>query len=199
MLPDAYDAYVMWMAMKRHFTSKYDFIKYNGKVKASRESFEKKNFKKFLYALSTKYKQDLKAFLVAVYCRDGNGDVWCGELLEDKYHQEFLAREKRVQALTKTFKTDVTTIADFMEETGMSFRDVLVGHNGNLPPIIQLENKDLICPETVYIVHKLTGFLDKENVHPSWDDNKLRLTKLKGFIRIDDIGNLANVLRSAIG
>ena len=38
------DAYLMYCAMKAHFDkSDYDFIKYNGKSKVSRESFYKRN------------------------------------------------------------------------------------------------------------------------------------------------------------
>jgi len=38
------DAYLMYCAMKAHFDkSDYDFVKYNGKSKVSRDSFYKRN------------------------------------------------------------------------------------------------------------------------------------------------------------
>lgn len=195
MLPDAFDAYVMWMAMKRHFTSSYDFVKYSGKIRATRESFEKKNYRSFFYSLATKYKQELKDFLVSVYCRDGNGDLWIADIMDDKYNKEFLERQKRVQALTRTFKRDVATISDYMEETCTGLTNVLTSHSGNLPPILQLEHQDHICPETAMIINRLTGYLDKDCIHPSWDDNVLRLTKLKPFVLVEDMNKLAGILR----
>ena len=51
---DAYDIYVYYLAMKRHFTSNYDFKQYNGKVKANVMSFENRKDKFFFYKLSKK-------------------------------------------------------------------------------------------------------------------------------------------------
>ena len=43
------DAYLMYCAMKAHFDkSDYDFVKYNGKSKVSRDSFYKRNDRVFL-------------------------------------------------------------------------------------------------------------------------------------------------------
>ena len=50
---EPYDAYVKYLAMKSHFTDKkYDYIKYNGKVKAWRTTFETRRDKYFFYKLS---------------------------------------------------------------------------------------------------------------------------------------------------
>jgi hypothetical protein len=199
MIPDAYDAYVLWLGIKHHFTTKYDFVKYGGKTKVTRENFEKKNYKKLAYRLASKYNTDLKRFFISVYARDGTADLWIGDLLQDTHHREFLAREKRVQALSRTFSKDVKVIAEYMEESSKGFREVLTSTSGNLPPIVQLENRGMICPETAMIIHRLTGYLDKYNVHhPSWDDNKLRLTKLKPFVRVDDIRTFATLLRDGL-
>ena len=47
------DAYLMYCAMKAHFDkSDYDFVKYNGKSKVSRDSFYKRNDRIFFVKLT---------------------------------------------------------------------------------------------------------------------------------------------------
>ena len=47
------DAYLMYCAMKAHFDkSDYDFIKYNGKSKVSRDSFYNRNDRIFFVKLT---------------------------------------------------------------------------------------------------------------------------------------------------
>ena len=49
---EAFQAYKTYVAIKNHFTSKtYDFFKYNGRTKASRSTFEKRNDKYFFSKL----------------------------------------------------------------------------------------------------------------------------------------------------
>ena len=38
---DAFDLYSYYMAMRKHFTTSYDFVKYGGKMRLSVDSFEK--------------------------------------------------------------------------------------------------------------------------------------------------------------
>ena len=198
MLPDGYAAYQMWLAIRNHFNNaSYDYNKYGGKTNAKQQSFDKRRDKAFFFKLSSKYKKELKDFFLSVYCRDGNKDIWIGEMLEDKFHEEFQAWKKRNEAMTRTFKQDVKTIAEFMESTGMDFKDLLVSHNGRLPPIVQLE-KEHICPETLIFVDRLTHFTDKYNVHPLWDDTKFRLTKYSRFVKLDKLGDYATILKDGV-
>ena len=62
------DAYLMYCAMKAHFDkSDYDFVKYNGKSKVSRNSFYKRNDRIFFVKLTRKYKskEDVQDYLLA--------------------------------------------------------------------------------------------------------------------------------------
>ena len=54
---DTIDIYLMYCAMKAHFENKgYDFVKFNGKTKVSRNSFYKRNDRIFFVKLSRKYR-----------------------------------------------------------------------------------------------------------------------------------------------
>ena len=80
------DAYLMYCAMKAHFDkSDYDFVKYNGKSKVSRDSFYKRNDRIFFVKLTRKYKSkdDIQDYLLANFLKYPNG--WVGKFDEDNY------------------------------------------------------------------------------------------------------------------
>ncbi len=197
-MPDAYNAYVMWLAMKKHFTTEsYDFIKYCGKIKFPRKTFEKRNDRAFFFKLSSMYKKELRDFYLSIYCKDGNVDRWAGEFVDDGFANEFVQFKKRKESRYRTFKQDVNVIVEYMEESSRSFKDILISNDGNLPEIVQLERQH-ICPETLVLINHMTNFLDKYCVHPLWEDVNLRLTKYERFVKVDNIGDYANVLKEAV-
>ena len=56
---NGYEAYKLYLAIKLHFsTEDYDFIKHNGKVNCSLDSFTKRNDKYFFHRLSTRFKDE---------------------------------------------------------------------------------------------------------------------------------------------
>ena len=55
---EGFDAYKVYLALKQHFTSNYDYFKYNGKVRAGEESFLKRNDRFFFRKLSKKYDKE---------------------------------------------------------------------------------------------------------------------------------------------
>jgi hypothetical protein len=61
---DAFAMYIYYLALKKHFTSNYDFFKYNGKVTASIDAFENRNDKYHFYKLSKR--SDGKEFILAM-------------------------------------------------------------------------------------------------------------------------------------
>ena len=60
---EGYDAYTLYLGIKLHFYSKdYNFVRYNGKVKADINSFLKRKDKYHFGKLYKKYKQELQKF-----------------------------------------------------------------------------------------------------------------------------------------
>ena len=76
---DAYEMYVYYLALKRHFTSSYDYHKYNGKINASITSFETRKDKFFFYKLSKR--SDAKDFILSNMVN--NPKIWIGDMLSD--------------------------------------------------------------------------------------------------------------------
>src|SRR6056297_86975 len=122
---DAYDIYVYYLAMKRHFTSNYDFFKYNGKIKANVQSFENRKDKFFFYKLSKR--SEAKELILANMIVDPS--IWIGDMLEDKAHQNYIAWAKRIQALTYNFKRELNELND-------NFDSNIVVDNGQHPHLL---------------------------------------------------------------
>ena len=58
---DAFELYSYYMAIKKHFTSTYDFVKYGGKMRLTVDGFENRKDKFFFYKLSKR--KDAKDFI----------------------------------------------------------------------------------------------------------------------------------------
>jgi hypothetical protein len=142
---DAFDIYVYYLALKRHFTSDYDFHKYNGKVKANVMSFENRKDKFFFYKLSKK--PDAKELILANMLVDPG--MWIGDMLEDKAQQNHNERLKRIQSLSRTFQLD-------LNELNEDFDSNILVEGGQHPRILQLFNQRRICLETLVILNGLT-------------------------------------------
>ena len=103
------DAYLMYCAMKAHFDKgDYDFVKYNGKSKVSRDSFYKRNDRIFFVKLIRKYKskEEIQDYLLANFLKHPQG--WVGKFHEDNY----IEWKKKIQSLTYTFKSEIEPIID---------------------------------------------------------------------------------------
>jgi hypothetical protein len=135
------------MAMKRHFTSSYDFVKYGGKMKLSVDSFENRKDKFFFYKLAKR--KDCKNFVLANLIK--NPDIWIGNLIDSEdantCYQEW---SKRQQSLSYIFKND-------LEELDEDFNRNFVVEGGQYPSVLKLYNSKKISIETLVILDDLTN------------------------------------------
>ena len=72
------DIYLMYCALKAHFSDRsYDYFKYDGKTRVSRNSFYKRKDRFFFVKLSRKYKEyiDIKNYLIANFVIERRGYV----------------------------------------------------------------------------------------------------------------------------
>jgi len=176
---DGFDAYKTYVALKNHFNSKtYDFFKYNGRSRASRLSFEKRNDKYFFHKLA-KHK-NLIDFLVANLIVD---DQWVGDIVnnsnaESNYKSMIKVRE----SLSYTFKGDLDKFSAPLLE---NFRVEDAQH----PIALKLYLEKEIHLETLIIINDLTGVMRawnrKINDPVVWPSIFLRCKKYKPFLNYD--------------
>lgn len=166
---DAYQMYVYYLAIKRHFTSNYDFHKYNGKINASVTSFETRKDKFFFYKLSKK--TDAKNFILANVVENPN--IWVGDIVGEKGDAVFMEWKKRQQSISYVFKSELSNLDE-------DFDSNLIVKDGQHPKLLRLYINRTISKETLIIVDDLT------NVFSYWNN------KLVDKIIFPDILNTCN-------
>ena len=72
-----YESYQLYLGIKLHYNSDYDFNKYNGKVSASFESYLKRSDKFQFSKLRKQHGENLKDFYIANFMYK---DYWIGDL-----------------------------------------------------------------------------------------------------------------------
>lgn len=179
-----YEAFTLFHALKLHFTSNYDFFKYNGKVKLSKENFEHNKAKYSFYKLSRKYDVlDLRNFYVANFLES---DIhWIGDIANENGEDNYLKWQKRNQSLTYRFKEDIINLFDSVEKPN----DILKVSNGQYPLLLTKAMSGTIAIETLVILNDLMGFfpmwtnkITDDIVWPTW---KRRVEKYSPFMNYD--------------
>jgi hypothetical protein len=184
-----YEAYQLFLALKMHFTQpQYDYFKYNGKVNATIQTYEKRR-DKFQFAKLAKHK-DPMGYLVAQYAA-GKFTGWVGDLFGEegeRIYTEYLARR---QSLTYLFQSDL----ERLEEDFISKFKVKQGQH---PELLVALRQDNISIETFTILNNLLNFFpiwDKKIqdtvIWPAYRDRSLKYSsfisfdkaKYKSFIR----------------
>ena len=175
---EAYDAYKIYHALKLHFTSNYDYNKYNGKANVSVDSFLKRNDRPFFGRVSRKYKDDTKDFFISNFIVNPKG--WVGNFNDENY----LNWKKRNQSLKYNYKSELVELFHKVS----TFDEIF--HNGSQHPLLlkQFMAKKLSI-ETVAILESLLGFCDRfdkqieENI--VWPDRKKLILNYSNLLTID--------------
>ena len=175
---DAYEMYVYYLALKRHFTSSYDYHKYNGKINASITSFETRKDKFFFYKLSKR--SDAKDFILANMVNDPK--IWIGDIVGEEGEKIFTEWTKKQQSLSYVFKTELGKLDE-------DFDSNLITKDGQHPKLLRLHTSGNISQETLIIIDDLT------NVFSYWSKKVLdkiifpdilnRCNKYKPFLNYD--------------
>jgi hypothetical protein len=176
---DAFDTYVYYLALKRHFTTNYDFFKYNGKVRASVDSFENRKDKYHFYKLSKR--SDNRDFILANLIHDPG--VWIGNLFNEGAENIYKDWKKNQQSLMYIFKQDINNLDE-------NFDSNLVVHDGNHPKLLRLHLSRQIGSESLIMINEVTGvfnYWDKKLVDKIlWPDIKNKCIKYRPFLSLDN-------------
>ena len=176
---EPYDAYVKYLALKSHFSQKnYDYIKYNGKVKAWRTTFETRKDKYFFYKL--RKMKDPVEFLIANFI--DNDDFYVGNIRDDRANEVYMEFKKRQQALSYTFKSDLGKMKEDFNE------NIVVPENEH-PYLLRLYMRKDICIETLTLINrcvKIFNYWDKElEGDIMWPTIKMKAEKFSPFLNVD--------------
>ena len=173
------DVYLMYCAMKAHFSkNNYDFHKYGGKTKVSRDSFWKRNDKYFFVKLAKKHddRDSIQDYLVSNFIRDRRGYI--ANFNDENYK------------VWKDRKTDFYNIFfDELKPLVKDFEPLFQTKNNNHPKLLKEFLGDRVSLETLIILDDLVDFSKKWDRELKedivWPDLKKLMKNYKGFLTID--------------
>lgn len=146
----SYKVYIDYLALKKHFSTNYDYHKYHGKVKASMDAFRARKDLFFFYKLSQK--PEWHEILIANLVKNPN--AWIRDIVEDE--DIYFEWVKKTEALTYNFKQELKQLDENYIE---NFKVV----DGQHPRLITLYLQRKISLETLCILTQLS------NAIPYWE------------------------------
>lgn len=148
----AFDAYVMFLALKQHFNSGYDYQKYRGKVRADPSKFDVKKDKYLFQKLAKR--PDPEMYIVANLI--DREITWGGDLFGETAERAYTDWLKRKESLAYVFKSDLGKLDE-------DFNKNFVVEDGQHPYALKLFKRKLICIETLIILDDILGFMKHWN------------------------------------
>jgi hypothetical protein len=188
---DEYEAYKLFIALRAHFTTNYDFFKYNGEIAGSTQKYETRPDRYQFQKLARQ--KDPWGLIVANLIE---AEVkWVGHLFKPEAQDRYFKWKKRQESLSYIFKQDIDQLdhADF--DANLKIID------GSYPPLLKLYQHKKICIETLIILDDLLGFFpywDKHLDKIIWGTLKKKCDKYKRFVKYDK-SKYQDVLLTTVG
>jgi len=176
---EAWEAYQMYLGLKLHFTSEYDYTQYGGKTRASKASFLKRKDRHFFSKVARKYGESTQDYFVSNFVCSPKG--WLGDFNETNYNNSVKYR----QALTYNFITDMRYLFSQISH----FDDIFSCQTGQHPVLLKNFLAKRVSIETMVILQGLLNYVkrwDKELKDDLvWPDNRRLVVKYGAFLKYD--------------
>ena len=179
-----FDAYRCYLSLKNHFTKDhYDFHKYGGKTRATKQAFYKRK-DRFWFEKFSRQKNDKEVveFFVSNFVSTTDpSTMWIGEMIKDgegRYNEW----KKRVQSLSYIFKEEVNNLFD-----GNKVDEVFDCSKGH-PPILKSYLGGNTSLETMVICDKIFEYgkdFDQKLSDPVWETVSRKIKKYESFLNIN--------------
>lgn len=178
-----YGAYLLFLALRTHFTRpKYDFFQMHGKLRATKEAYQKRRDKAFFDRIARTYNaEELKTFYVANFLDDRH---YITDMLDEDAHGSFYELQKRQQSLSYIFKNDLDLIFEHGCKSAFDCND------GDYPRLLNLVMRRDISIESAAILNDYVPYADKFTKYLGdddivWSRVALKLRKYRPFIKYD--------------
>lgn len=197
---EPFEVYRYYLALRLHFTTdQYDAFKSHGKVRVTRQAFNKRKDLLAIKKVAETYSdQDVVNFLVANFT---SGDRWGGVFDTEAKHR-FTDWKRKMESMSYTFSKEVGRIKQLADKLNKSFSDMFLSINNQHPYVVKLYLRHDISIETLTILNKLEPFtvlLDRQlQGDILWPDLSRIIKKYEPFITIDQ-EKYGRLLRSAAG
>jgi len=203
MATSGYEVFQIYVAIKSHFNSKYDYFKYHGLVKVTYESYLKRNDTQFFERVGQKvYSKQIASFMVANFVE--KNDMWIGTFIDDYdgANETYLNWRIRLNQLYKNYEEDIKNIISFCQERTLAIQDIFEYNPRKHPIIFRFMMEEVIDKETFILLDNTIGFVKpltrKYKDDLIWNKKITDINNYAPFIQYDPkrIKGLTNKLRS---
>ena len=172
-----YESYKLYLGIKLHYNSDYDFNKYNGKVSASFESFLKRSDKFQFSKLRKQHRENLKDFYIANFMHK---DYWIGDLFGEEAKENYTEWKKYNQSLLYCFEKDIRYLHSLEGVLDNLFSNDSSSH----PIIVTSILSNSISFTTGVLLDSLIRWSSSLKITEQyvWPELQRRIQKTQGFI-----------------
>lgn len=164
------ECWAEWVALKRHFTSDYDYHRYGGKVRLREATFDthpdRYRFEKLSRLVYPRWRM--------LGCLVDDEKAWLGDVVGDKGERLAADRLGKSQALTYT-------VRDELSHQGCLGLSALEGH----PPIVSAYLAGQVSIETISVLACVSGAVASWGGDPVIDMVARRCRKYHPFLTYD--------------
>lgn len=180
-----FDVFKVYLSVKNHFTTDYDYFKYGGRVTAKLESFTKRPDRYFFHKLSKRFSErDILDYFVSNFAIDGN--KWVGNLLNNEGTENYTNYRKYKESFDYHFRNDCVCIRNELDNRGLLFDDGFSVVAGQHPRVLRLLLQKKIHIQTAIILDSVLSFSkvwDKEiDERVVWPKISHTVAKLRPFV-----------------
>ena len=176
---EAWESYQMYLGLKLHFTTDYDYNRYGGKTSASKASFLKRRDRFFFAKVAKKYADKTQDYYIANFVKSPKG--WLGDFSEDNYNQYVKYR----QALTYNFINDMSFLFSQVED----FDSIFSLQTGKHPVLLKNFLAKRTSTESMVILQGLLNYVKQFDKGLKddlvWPDSRRVIVKYDAFLSYD--------------
>lgn len=200
MIMEPFEVYRYYLALRLHFTTdKYDVIQQQGRVRASKQAFLKRNDLLAIRRVAENYSdKEIVDFLVANFT---SGDRW-GGVFDIQAKDRYTGWKKRIESMSYTFEKEIAKVNHFCVTKNIKFTDTFKVAKNNHPYIIKMYLRGDVSIETLVILNKLLDYVPQLDVELAddlvWPDISRIIKKYTPFLTISK-EKYDRTLRRAIG
>jgi len=175
-----YKCYTQYIALKNHFSTTYNYFRYNQKTKhANVDTFEARA-DKYQFQKLARHRDPIRLMLANF---SKNPHAWIGDLNSEEAERIYIDWLKRFDALTYTFKEELPALLP-------DFNSNFIVKKGQHPHLIKLYLSNKISLETFVIIVDLAKCYSNWNKHMGSDDTiwieiSTKYQKYKPFLPYD--------------
>ena len=171
-----FDVFKVYLAVKLHFTSNYNYFDYDGKVNCKLETFTKRNDRYFFHKLSKKYGKDEILVL--------NKETLNYMMSTFEFKKE--VGMKLMSHFSYHFRNDFTNIVNDFSNKRISFDDGFRCSGGQHPRLLRLLIQRRTSFQSLIVLDQILSFVKNWNKEIKervvWPKIALTMARLKPFI-----------------